>query len=135
METVVVDFNKIFSAILKPSQIREILLTPGTHRFSAPNFVFVELFKHFSKIQRFSVHTPDELIEIIEQLVQALTLYPESEISLDNRIRAYDLCKDIDLKDTPYVALALELNCKLWTGDLQLKNGLRSKGVDIFIEL
>ena len=134
METVVVDFNKIFSALLKPSRIREILLTPGMHHFSAPNFVFVELFKHFSKIQRFSVHTPEELVELIEQLVNALELYPESQISLNNRQLAYELCKDIDSKDTPYIALALELNCKLWTGDLELKNGLRAKGFDQFFE-
>lgn len=134
MKTVVVDFNKIFSALLKPSRIRETLLSDGSNRFAAPNFVFIELFKHFLRVQRFSIHTPEELIELIEQMVNVLELYPDSHISPNNRQLAYDLCKDIDPDDTPYVALTLELEGQLWTGDTKLKNGLIAKGFDRFFE-
>jgi predicted nucleic acid-binding protein len=33
----------------------------------------------------------------------------------------------IDPDDTPFVAFAKHLKAKLWTGDLQLYNGLKSK--------
>jgi len=42
------------------------------------------------------------------------------------------LCRDIDINDAPFVALALELEAVLWTGDKTLKNGLKDKGFDRF---
>lgn len=45
----------------------------------------------------------------------------------------YDLCKDVDIKDTPFVALAIELGPSLWTGDKKLKEGLKQKGFDNFL--
>jgi predicted nucleic acid-binding protein len=43
------------------------------------------------------------------------------------------LTKDIDEDDTPFIALGIELNAKLWTGDKVLSKGLAKKGVDIII--
>ena len=43
--------------------------------------------------------------------------------------KAFDLCKNIDEKDTIYVALTLELRGGLWTGDKKLINGLEKKKV------
>ena len=40
----------------------------------------------------------------------------------------------MDLKDTPFVALALHLDAHLWTDDKELKTGLRAKGFDRFFE-
>jgi len=39
-----------------------------------------------------------------------------------------------DEKDTPYVALPLHLDGRLWTDDEQLKAALRAKGFDRFFE-
>lgn len=41
---------------------------------------------------------------------------------------------EIDINDVAYVALALELNGRLWTGDKPLKAGLIAKGFDRFFE-
>jgi len=40
----------------------------------------------------------------------------------------------VDLKDTPFVALALHLDARLWTDDEELKAGLRARGFDQFFE-
>jgi len=49
-------------------------------------------------------------------------------------VQAYRLCKATDEKDTPYVALTLHLDGRLWTGDEQLKTALRVQGFDRFFE-
>lgn len=42
---------------------------------------------------------------------------------------------DVDAKDTPFAALAIELDAPLWTGDKKLVLGLRKKGFDRFFEI
>ena len=42
--------------------------------------------------------------------------------------QAEDLVKDIDIKDTPYIAFALFYKCKIWSGDKALGKGLERKG-------
>ena len=49
-------------------------------------------------------------------------------------MQAYLLCKDIDEKDTSFVAMAIAMNRKIWTRDEELKNGLTAKGFDRFID-
>jgi predicted nucleic acid-binding protein len=41
----------------------------------------------------------------------------------------------IDVKDTPFVALAIELKLPIWTGDKKLKEGLKELGFKDFWEL
>lgn len=40
----------------------------------------------------------------------------------------------VDEKDTPYVALTLHLDGRLWTDDVELKRGLMAKNFDRFFE-
>ncbi len=49
-------------------------------------------------------------------------------------MQARRLCDGVDLKDTPFVALALHLDATLWTVDEEFKRGLRAKGFDQFFE-
>ena len=132
-EIVVVDTNKIFSALLRPSGIRAILLS-NSYQFVAPNFIGVEIFKHYPKIIKHSSHSAKEIVELYRILTDNIEYIIPTKISLENRQKAYDLTADIDLKDIVYVALALEVGGKLWTGDDRLKQGLLRKGFDRFFE-
>ena len=49
-------------------------------------------------------------------------------ITLKSKQYAFDLCKDIDLKDITYLALSIELEMPLITWDELLFKGLRKKG-------
>jgi predicted nucleic acid-binding protein len=54
--------------------------------------------------------------------------FPRYVLSEDVRIKSNHLLKDIDLKDTSYVALSMELNLVLLTRDDILYKGLHKKG-------
>ncbi|BAU55803.1 putative nucleotide-binding protein, containing PIN domain [Mucilaginibacter gotjawali] len=54
----------------------------------------------------------------------------EEQINHEFWDEAFDLVKDIDLKDIQYVAFAKQFKCKIWSGDKKLTTGLRSKGFD-----
>lgn len=45
-----------------------------------------------------------------------------------------EVLKRTPKKDTPFVALALEMEAQLWTRDQELKDGLRRKGFDRFFD-
>jgi len=49
-------------------------------------------------------------------------------IAKQNWLDAERLLGPIDAFDIPYLALALELDCMLWTGDRKVFKGLRKKG-------
>jgi hypothetical protein len=44
------------------------------------------------------------------------------------------LCKEIDEKDVPFVALTIELDCELWTFDKPITKGLTALGFTKFFE-
>lgn len=133
-QSVVVDTNVLFSALLSgQSGFLESLLRPG-HRFYICELVLVELFKRKDKIVKASRLSEDDIVRVYHMLLRQVTLFKEDLITPENRQAAYALCRDIDETDTPHVALALELNALLWTGDKQLKDGLKREGFDRFYE-
>jgi predicted nucleic acid-binding protein len=49
-------------------------------------------------------------------------------ISDEAILKAIELTKDIDIKDSSYIALAIELDCVLLTRDKPLIKGVKKKG-------
>ena len=76
----------------------------------------------------------DDLLAALHVLVSRLEFVNEANTALGLWVEAYRLCKDVDEKDTPYVALTLHLDGRLWTEDAQLKQALCAKGFDGFFE-
>jgi predicted nucleic acid-binding protein len=129
---VVVDTNIIFSALVNSqSSLAEILLR-SEHDFFACEIALVEIFKHKDKIAKASRLSDDNLARFYNILLRHITVYKEGLIALENRRAALALCREIDETDTPHVALALELDALLWTGDKKLKDGLSKKGFTRF---
>lgn len=110
---VVIDTNVVFKALrLKYSSIREVL-NQGTYHFYAPKFLLVEIFKLKEKLLKNNRQPEDEFYEYLNLLFQRITFVNEDLISIGNYLEAYRLCKDIDEKDVPFVALAIQLGCEL----------------------
>ncbi len=131
-QPIIVDTNIIFSALLKSNSSFTLLLLLSEYQFFVCEQMFVEIFKYKEKIVKASNLSEDEIIEAYKILIKRLQLYKEDLISLSNLQNAYQLCQDIDENDVPHVALSLELNGLLWTGDKKLKQGLLNKGFTQF---
>lgn len=132
---VVVDTNIIFSALrLQYSALRDVL-ADEQYQFYAPKFLIVEIFKHKEKLLKNNSQQEDDLIEYLNALLHRIQFVNEDVIGIGNYMEAYRLCKDIDLKDMPFVALALELDCPLWTRDQPIRQGLVPRGFTAFFDL
>ena len=131
-KSVVVDTNLIFSALIpKASKIRDILFESNIS-FFAPNFLITEIYKHKDKLIINSNLDESEFYLFFNGIIEKIQFIPIDFITFDSRQQAYDLCKDIDIKDTPFIALSIDLQIPLWTGDKKLKEGLRLKGFSNF---
>ena len=132
---IVVDTNIVFKALrLTHSAIRDVL-TDQHYHFYAPKFLIVEIFKHKEKLLKNNLQAEDDLYEYLNSLLQRITFVNEDTISIGSYLEAYRLCKDVDEKDVPFVALAIELNCLLWTRDQPIIDGLVSRGFNAFFDI
>ena len=68
-----------------------------------------------------------EFREFVIRLLEDVTVVPNLLISEESLKQAYLLCKDIDEKDTIYVALVIEFGFTLITNDKKLYNSLKEQ--------
>ena len=97
-------------------------------------FLISEIYKHKDKLIKHSKLTESEFYLYFNGIIELIKFIPTDFIGLESRQKAYDLCHDVDIKDTPFLALSIELAIPLWTGDKKLKEGLRKKGFQNFYE-
>ena len=132
---VVVDTNVVFSALAAGcGDLALRLLSPSEIHFCAPRFLFVELFKHSARLLAATRLPEENVLEALNELIESLQFIDAAAIPMGTWMQARRLCDGVDLKDTPFVALALHLDASLWTVDGELKRGLRAKGFDRFFE-
>jgi len=125
----VVDTNIVFSTLQKEGMTRKLFFLLGME-FYAPNFLMVEIIKYKEKIVSLSPMNESEFISVVSKVFNKINFVNETLISAENRRKAYEMCKYIDEEDTPFVALALELDIPLWSGDKKLAKGLKDKKFD-----
>ena len=125
---IVVDTNILFSALFsKKGKIRNIVLQGEVTLFSC-NFSIAELLSLSDKLIQKHRIKKEEWQWFAYQILKRINFVSESFISKKSLKTAVDLCKDIDIKDTLFVALSLDLEGYLWTGDKELVDGLKRKG-------
>ena len=133
---VIVDTNIFFAALVsRHSRLRENLLAEPASRFFCPRFLFIELFKHKERIIAATELAEEDLLDALNAIFARIHFIDESAIPIGTWLEARRLCRDIDEKDTPFVALSLHLNGQVWTDDEELKRGLRAKGFIKFYEM
>ena len=121
---VIVDANIAFKCLCTDrGNLRRRFAPDSPLIFNAPRYLFVELFKHKERLARATALSDTDFLEAIYALVSRLNSVNEANIPVGTWLEAYRLCKGIDEKDTPYIALALHMNGRLWIEDEVLKVG------------
>jgi len=113
----VIDANILFSALIKNSVTTEIILEGDVQLF-APEFIIQEFFKYEELIMNKTNRTREEIVTIMHQLKDLINVVPQEEYS--KFIKKAELISP-DEKDVMYFALALKLNCGIWSNDKKLK--------------
>ena len=133
---IIIDCNKVVSAIINSTgKTSEILLKKSSKiEFIAPHYLYLELIDKQDKILKITGYSGEEFFDLLYILIKKIDFIDEELISSDQRNKAYELTKDIDEKDTPYIALSIYTNSRIWTGDKKLIKGLKNKGFDNFID-
>jgi predicted nucleic acid-binding protein len=126
---IIVDTNIVFSAILNSSsKIGKILLNSKGHfHFYSCNYLRTELQRHRNKLLKLTKLTANELSELEELVTHNITFIDERLLPKDLLLKTESFLNKIDPNDTPFVTLTIHLEGRLWTGDMQLYNGLKSK--------
>jgi predicted nucleic acid-binding protein len=66
-------------------------------------------------------------------ILKRINFVNEASIPTELFVAAYELTKDIDEKDAVFLAMSKHINCKVWSGDKVLIDGLRKKGCHEFV--
>jgi len=129
---IVVDTNIIFSGLLSPNgTISDLLLnSSGILDFYSPTYLLDELENHKEKLLKLTGYSEKELDFLQWNLFKKIDLIDLESIRESTWEKAIELTKNVDEFDAPFIALALELESPLWTGDKKLIRGLNKKGVD-----
>lgn len=92
-----------------------------------------EIIEHKEKIKKLAKISENDFLEISELLFMKIVILNHNLIPVSTYLKAKKLCEDIDVDDTPFIALTEYLKGKLWTGDISLINGLIAKNYKQFI--
>ena len=113
----VIDANVVFSALIKDSFTYNLLFNDTFHLFT-PEYIFTELEKHKEELMNKTERTTGEFLRLVETLKRRIVIVPLEEL-IPFIEEAETLTPDPD--DMAYFALALKLNCAIWSNDKKLK--------------
>jgi predicted nucleic acid-binding protein len=129
MKRIVVDTNVAFSTFLNiNSRIGQILLNGSKYYdFYAPEYIRSELIEHKERIKKIGNLSENSFVELYGLIMCNIRPLNHTIIPKPFYLEAYELCKDIDVDDSAFVAINNYVRGQLWSGDTKLLNGLIRK--------
>jgi len=118
----IVDVNVIFSALYSKDAAYDVFAINRSRRifeWVAPEYMFLELRKNTDKLLQASKLSRDEIENVLSFIEEELWIIPGDEFG-EFVPKAAELLSE-HKKDTPYLALALKLNCPIFSGDKKFK--------------
>ena len=134
---IVIDTNVLISTLLSSNGIVGTFLLKELQDSETYScyYLYTEVFDKKEKILKYSGLTEDELLELLYIALKKIQFINESQFSKSSWEKAKELAHDIDIDDVSFVALAIEIDAILWTGDKKLYRGLRDKGFKNIVNL
>lgn len=129
---IVVDVNVVLSSLLSKGDAFDIFAINNIFNkfeFVAPEFLLIELEKHKEEIFERSKLSKGEFDGVLKFVVEQITFIPKSEFS-DCLPKGKELLSE-HLKDVQYLALALKVNCPIFSGDKILKKLLSKTSTEV----
>lgn len=118
----VVDANVVFSALYSKSFAFDVFAVNnirGLFEFVAPEFLFHEIENRMDKLLSKSKLPREDIEEALEFVKGEIEIIPAAEF-VDLVPKAVQMLGN-HVKDAPYVALALKLDCPIFSGEKKLK--------------
>ncbi|VVB87316.1 PIN domain protein [uncultured archaeon] len=115
----VLDSNIIFSALIKKSTTRNIILS-DVFDLHAPEYIFTEITKHKELLLRKSKMNEGDFDALLLLLQKHINLASKEDY-IDKMALAEEIMMKVDIADSPFLALALALNCSIWSNDGHFK--------------
>jgi len=115
---IVIDANILFSALIVKGRTDELILRNSLELF-APDFLLKEFNKYLLLILEKTRRSDQEILNAYNLIIKRITFIKENDFS-DYITNAEEICPDEN--DIFYFALALKLNCGIWSNDKLLKN-------------
>ena len=117
----ILDTNVIISGLVKRSITLFKIIELYTKNFEIliPEYVKDEVESKIDKISKASGLSYSEIKYILDVLFRMIKIVPK-DVFIGKWEDAYRISKSFDVKDTPFIALALKLNIPIWTGDKKM---------------
>lgn len=125
---VIVDVNVLVSSLLNkgvPFNVFFFNSLMNKFEFVAPEFLLTEFEKHEQRLINETKFSEKEFEELKNFLLRSIIFIPSQEFS-EYLPKARELLSE-NVKDVPYVALALKLNASIFSGDKALKKCMPNK--------
>ena len=135
---IVVDTNILISALLKDSSLTGKILRSNACNFYYPEDGLSEIdcYREYIISKRARHVQTNSFDFALEFVLESVNVVP-SEMYSSKIGLAFDLMKERDVKDTPFLALALQLGCPLWSNDKHFQGleGVLVYSTEAFVEL
>ena len=117
---IVIDSNILFSALIKDSITRRIILD-YEDQFLFPSYIFEEMEKHKDELLTKSKMKQKDFEDLLRLLLQKVIIIPK-EVLIHYKNDAYQIIKDIDPDDIIFIACAIAYSdAIIWSDDKKLK--------------
>ncbi len=113
----VIDANVVMAMLIKPGKPIDLLLRENLEIF-APELLLKEIENNKRIIKEKTGLNEEEINQTFSIIREIIQILPEEEFT-NHRSVAEKICPDS--KDIDYFALALHLNCPIWTNEKRLK--------------
>ncbi|MES1219298.1 MAG: PIN domain-containing protein [Bacteroidota bacterium] len=132
---IIVDANILIQCIIgiKGKTAALILENSSYVDFVIPEFVLEEISGKESKIYLSSNLKKPEFDRNLRLLLTHLVIISDDEIPGIIFKKAYEIVKNIDVKDAIYVAFSIVFESLLWTDDFKLQRGLKRNGFNSIV--